>query len=29
MEEYDWLNIHSICVFIDDAYAPPNVHLHR
>lgn len=25
MEEYDWYNIHSTYVFIDDAYAPPNV----
>lgn len=25
MEEYDWFNIHTTHVFIDDAYAPPNV----
>ena len=25
MEEYDWFNIHSTCVFTDDTYAPPNV----
>lgn len=25
MEEYDWFHIHSIYVFIDDTYAPPNV----
>lgn len=25
MEEYDWFNIHTTHVFIDDAYGPPNV----
>lgn len=25
MEEYDRFNIHLICVFIDNTYAPPNV----
>lgn len=25
VEAYDWFNIHPICVFADDIYAPLNV----